>query len=105
MCSRVRHRILTDEQLKEFDDDVWNNYPSEGAEKVAARWDVDPVYVMKRAARIGADRYGTHLLTLSDTLLIAGLIRSGLGDREIAEKFDVRPFAIRKIREGLPEKP
>ena len=102
LCSRIRRRILTDAQLKEFDDDVWANYPGEGAEEVAARWNVEPVYVMKRAARIGADRFGTHLLTMSDTLLIVGLIRAGLNNQEIAAKFDVRAFAIRQIREGLP---
>lgn len=103
LCSRVRRRILTDAQLKVFDDDVWENYPSEGAETVAGRWNVEPVYVMKRAARIGADRFGTHLLTFSDKILIVGLIRAGLTDQEIAKKFDVRSFAIRQLRERVPE--
>lgn len=103
MCSRVRRRILTDAQLKAFDDDVWENYPSEGAETVAGRWNVEPIYVMKRAARIGADRHGTHLLTMGDKMLIVGLIREGLDNRQIAEKFEVRPFAIQLIRNRLPE--
>lgn len=101
--TKVRRRILTDEQLKDFDNDVWENYPHEGTYALANRWSVEPIYVMKRAARIGADRHGTHLLTMGDKMLIVGLIREGLDNRQIAEKFEVRPFAIQLIRNRLPE--
>ena len=91
-------RVLSDDERKLLDDDVWERYCPDGSHVIARRHGVEPAYVMKRAEKIGALASGEHMLDDDDYRLIEELLKEGLTCDEIAVKFEVKPTLILRIK-------